>query len=425
MPLTATLAGERVEGPSLDEQEWAQLKARYAAGEELVMACGVTAFPRRSPLGLQHFVHKVGGCALHAGGEESLEHLELKSLVANAARTAGWNASLEYAAPDRSWIADVMAEKDRRRIALEIQLSPQSPEEFQRRQQRYERAGIECLWYVAPHNAAATQGVPAHVLTGSSGSWTTVGPTGFAGQAHLDLAEAVGHHLNGTYQPLIEVAVRAYSLNITMAKCWGEQCAKWMTLWRLEDLQVETRCGHTGTLESQYLPVNRLFPDDRVERVIAPKVLPLLRRRDLDLPQPAGFKTSFSKDAEKSYLAYTCPTCRFMQGDTFIFSEWRWEQYVVPNVSPHYVEIPVHPSALRMLHACLDTGRGRCSQEPVTWRGPAFPDGPDVKSRPIPALLTDFLEDIRHRKTTGRRSYRDAFANPVVSAFDAVSSRHH
>jgi competence protein CoiA len=94
----------------------------------------------------------------------------MKSLVAAAARESGWDAVIEQAAPDRSWIADVMVTKGTETWALEIQFSRQDAAEFRRRQERYEAEGIRCFWLVAEVNREAAAVVPSAMIGGVVGS---------------------------------------------------------------------------------------------------------------------------------------------------------------------------------------------------------------------------------------------------------------
>src|SRR5690606_27826039 len=96
-----------------------------------------------------HFYHHKKN-DLCSGGEESPNHRELKRLCAEGIREAGWQAHLEYAGPDGDWRADVLAEDPQsgRRVAFEIQLSPQTAEQAEYRTERYRAAGVECVWIV-------------------------------------------------------------------------------------------------------------------------------------------------------------------------------------------------------------------------------------------------------------------------------------
>jgi len=145
MPLSAIVAGNTVIGPDLSGKEWADLAARHKKGLAITMACcGAPGHLRKSKRGTQHFYHAVDtGCGYE---EESPEHLELKYLVYRTCKDAGWQTYVECPAPDRSWVADVLAEKDGRKVAFEIQISAISPDELAERDRRYRDAGIESYW---------------------------------------------------------------------------------------------------------------------------------------------------------------------------------------------------------------------------------------------------------------------------------------
>ena len=63
----------------------------------------------------------------------------------------GWTVTPEYRGQTPSgetWIADIYAEKDKAKIAIEIQWSPQSIEETKRRQEKYIASGIRTVWFM-------------------------------------------------------------------------------------------------------------------------------------------------------------------------------------------------------------------------------------------------------------------------------------
>jgi competence CoiA-like predicted nuclease len=82
---------------------------------------------------------------------ETAEHLLAKDIIAKAVLAAGWEAKTECAGQsfgNEDWIADVMAIKDRKRIAIEVQWSRQDREVTKLRQERYMRSGVTGLWLV-------------------------------------------------------------------------------------------------------------------------------------------------------------------------------------------------------------------------------------------------------------------------------------
>lgn len=390
MPLAAYLSDERIEAPFLSDEEWAALRQRWKAGEPLMMACGQAGKPRVSKRGLKHFYHHAeADCTLHPSGE-SADHLEMKSLVAAAAREAGWDAVIEYPASDRAWIADVMVSRDGKRRALEIQFSRQDADEFRRRQERYEAEGIQCLWLAAEVNRQADT-VPCVMIGGVPGARTLSLPA-FTGPAPVDAAEAIAHLLNEEIAPFVELVVRAYSLDTTMLKCWRDSCKRWITAWRLDDLQVETRCGQKGSLLATHYYGSRIFLTDRIERLIAGRVMPVLKQADL--PSPMYLATRYSKTADCSYLALCCPYCNSLQGDVPLSDQSvTWRSYLIEDWLP----LPIKRSALAVPHLCLDIGRGHCNQEPREQEGPAFPDGRLVVPEASPLLLTQALPPLPKR----------------------------
>jgi competence CoiA-like predicted nuclease len=145
VPLKAIVEGEPVIGPDLSEEEWAALKQRHRKGLPVTMACcGAPGHLRSSKNGIQHFYHAAGAGCHYA--EESLEHLAIKEQIYRSCRAAGWETTVEYSSPDRSWIADVYAARDGRKVVFEVQLSTISPDELEERDRKYRNAGIEPYW---------------------------------------------------------------------------------------------------------------------------------------------------------------------------------------------------------------------------------------------------------------------------------------
>ena len=145
MPLKAIVDGETIIGPDLSREEWANLKVRHKKGLRITMGCcGAPGHVRVSKKGTQHFYHASDtGCAYE---EESKEHLEIKEQIYRTCKSEGWVTSVEFAAPDRAWIADVCAVRDGRKIVFEIQISTIPLPELEDRDQKYRDCGIESYW---------------------------------------------------------------------------------------------------------------------------------------------------------------------------------------------------------------------------------------------------------------------------------------
>lgn len=148
MPLRAVSDTGNVHAFEFDAPQWAALKEKYRLVGLRVPCCGVAAVPKTSALGTQFFAHaRRGECTT---APESAEHIYCKQLVAQAARSAGWAVTTERpgVSPEgEEWVADVFCEKGTAKIALEIQMAPQTDEEAVRRQQRYKASGVRGAWF--------------------------------------------------------------------------------------------------------------------------------------------------------------------------------------------------------------------------------------------------------------------------------------
>ena len=145
MPLKAIVDGETIIGPDLSKEEWTNLKSRHEKGLTITMGCcGAPGHLRISKKGTQHFYHAVDtGCNYE---QESREHLEIKYQIYRTCKSENWETYVEFPAPDRTWISDVYAIMDGRKIVFEIQISTISPSVLEERDKKYRNEGIESYW---------------------------------------------------------------------------------------------------------------------------------------------------------------------------------------------------------------------------------------------------------------------------------------
>lgn len=146
MPLTARhVDGRRID--STDDEQWAEV---HVAGYEN-LRCPECAYQMCARGGgerrIRHFAHKPGRsdtCSLTAA--ESAEHLHTKVLVAEAVRTIGWTAEIEY--PGDGWRADVLAisPSSQRRLAFEPQFARIHESTALERMKRHRTSGVETVW---------------------------------------------------------------------------------------------------------------------------------------------------------------------------------------------------------------------------------------------------------------------------------------
>jgi len=359
MPLSALYLGERIESCNMTTGEWAELKRNYRTSG-LVMACGQAGVPKTSTLGTQFFAHKSNtDCRLHEGGPESTEHLATKAAVARAAREIGWDAVIEFPAADRAWIADVLVTNGERIIAIEAQWSAQSQADFERRQARYEAVGIECFWLTAAVNKYNASTVPHHALSGSVGNLRVWLPS--LTDLNLDLGEGIKAILQGEIVPVAEFVATCAAIKTQMSKCW--KCDRWMSLWTVTELDLESRCGGDTTLKwsMPWVPWALQRHEQALEATIRQAI------QISDLPAPIALRSRRSTIADRTYLAMNCPSCGAVQGDGRLAWRRDADEYAVPLGAG--ARLPFNDAVRARPHLCRDFGRGRCSQESSTAAG--------------------------------------------------------
>jgi hypothetical protein len=146
MALKALVNWKLMSAEEIPLDEWRAIQAQKPP---IRMFCCLTQGYMRVREEHQEFVHyrRTEECL---GRPDSPSHDLLKIAVRNAARASGWSAEVEVpdAAPDRKWIADVLASKATARVAFEIQISPITKEALLRRQDVYSRSRVRCCWFV-------------------------------------------------------------------------------------------------------------------------------------------------------------------------------------------------------------------------------------------------------------------------------------
>lgn len=151
MPLIAMLDGKRVDATTHDKSSWDALQASEDRKRLVMPVCNIRAVAKTRGQTTRFFAHySLNDCAVDHGGE-SPQHLAMKEALARGIdEVSGWHAIIEHPHPSREWIIDVLAESDDKahRVAFEVQLSSQTPEDYSRRTQRYFESNVFPVWLV-------------------------------------------------------------------------------------------------------------------------------------------------------------------------------------------------------------------------------------------------------------------------------------
>lgn len=315
MPLAALLDGRRVISSLCEDTQWEEIVTISKKNKERLRMgySDLPCYPRVSKLGLRHFAHRRGAEAstVTVTAPETPEHLLAKTLIVQTASIAGWTAETEVPADDGSWVADTLLTNGDRRIVVEIQWSRQAEDEYRRRQVRYERGGVECIW-LHRHKIESWHrhqyGVPLFHLDVDKDSRSAQVSVPRLGQE-----DGPQIHRTLTLEAFV-IALLTHQiaspsrehLCIWESRCW--KCRGSMTCWTLRD----------GSEEEFFVrnnPLRTMKVRGALRRLR--EALPDL----LELPEFAIPGEAWTKTSGTTYTAFHCPQCKRLQGDWFFMSE--------------------------------------------------------------------------------------------------------
>lgn len=284
------------------------------------------------------------------GRGESTLHALIKREIASGMEAASWKLTPE--ARGGGWRADLLAEREGQKLALEVQLSPSTLEQYRARQARYEAAGIRCVWLCAYYPKGYTPD-PALVILR-----LTANPEG---ELVIGLPRQLGSSpsrcLDGEVMPLSEglerllrgeVVFRAQAelspyLEIVAwrAPCW--KCGyKLNHLW---DVLYHGRaeCG---------LPLKPEKAPPGYESRLASALIEFMARQEL----PARIRPRYSETLGRAYPSFGCLKCEAIFGDWFLRATMMDLMYAPPiwGVLPAPTVQVAHP------HWCVGAG---CEQK--------------------------------------------------------------
>jgi len=295
----------------LNSIEWKSLASLNRRSNLLRMPCcnaGVTL--RRSKRGIQHFVHKViGNCT---SAPETEHHLRLKEFAVEVARRYGWTVETEVrgvTSDGEEWIADVLARKNNAKVAIEIQWSPQTPEETLRRQERYRQSGVRCLWLFRHAGFPIAAEIPAvQVSAVGDGYVTSLSDISMPLQSFLDAAfdGRLKFGLPSIGKALVQI--RAGDI-----ECWKSQCKATTQIITGIDVIFGSRTYSwiVKTLDGAPPSVLRSVIDN------LPKNLKI-----------GTLKKRYSNTVGDEYLSNGCYRCDSLIGQHFEFSVWYSDEII-------------------------------------------------------------------------------------------------
>lgn len=303
--------------------------------------CGSRAILKTSKLGTQFFAHKVkpetNDCSK---GGETPEHIHIKYLVSKKLFECGWSVEVEkrgVSSQGEVWIADIYAEKDKFKIAIEVQWSRQSFVETKRRQQIYKDSGVRCAWLLRSGSVKdrdaivgdflhRTKSVPVFSIyrnqKESDSAYKVYNVCKAASEERLnpDPLEQTELELNDFVEKLVSSKIQFYrtysdtsklTLDIVRMQCWS--CK------RVTNTVVKARFKNTlYGIENSYSSISQDV-DECDSRTIE-----LINNSFAQRYNFAPLRSRYSKTVDSSYIANSCTYCDALMGRHFMKS---WGSY--------------------------------------------------------------------------------------------------
>jgi len=363
MPLVALVDGQRAVSSLMSDDEWLTLQKFVRAKKgSLTLLCGLPGHPKTRK-GTRFFAHNPGNggaCTEHPG--ETAQHLRAKDIIVRAAVAAGWDAQPEVSGD--GWVADVLAEKDGRKVAFEVQWSPQVDADYAYRQERYAASGVRCAWFVRHERSvhAPTKEVPIFLLAEEDDDMMVS-----LGGKVQPLGDGVTALLEGRLQHRDYVSSgdpAEMIVHVHQDQCW--KCGAPFMFWTVAGATATGLCGLTHWEESHY----EVFAKDRIEAT--PAIRQAAEQAAIGVVVPlAKLSPRSTKMSGSTYMAFSCPKCNAVSGDMYVRDTLMENGYEEPF---RKVTLPVGEHGLPCPHWCLDTGAGNCATPPTGYTPPKLPE---------------------------------------------------
>lgn len=308
MPFRAIISGKSILAFALSPHEWRSLQSQLRDNRSLgqLPCCDAPAIAKTSKLGTQFFAHyaKRDCDASH----ETEAHRGAKRAVYDGCIDAGWNALMEDVSPDGAWRADVLARRQRTKVAFEIQWSRQSAQRTLERHRGFARHDVRCCWLFRhlPF-AKANREVPAFKLIESSDGSS---PSVTLGSGTRSLREFARMMLEGRVKFRARVSVHLEDVHCRIRR---DRCPGCKTIVHIADAvmpPLASLCGLRLSEATEFAAIQKLYLDwSRALQSLRAEDLPLSVREQKTIPHlvlrsPPG--KPFMTAAGRSGF---CPVC--------------------------------------------------------------------------------------------------------------------
>jgi|JI9StandDraft_1071089.scaffolds.fasta_scaffold61099_2 hypothetical protein len=282
----------------------------------------------------------------------SKKHDRIQQEIVSACRHLGFKATQEFSGQD--WRADVYVPNNRKPIAFEIQLSPQSLRKTLERQSKYIRDGITGCWFFENPVSKLNEERPDLPLFYVEDAMDSNLKVNLGNRRKIDLHTFL--------QNFISNSIQFKPLAITKSRQLVDLVFYKMECWKCHEL------NHLFYVESPFYsacyakiqPEEALWESNSME--FRPEIIELAQncvdsRKDLDL-KLGQIKPRYSKTVEDSYTSFGCYKCDSIFGDWYVM-EAKMEMRYEPHELTYQGEIELKERIeLPIRHWCFpDNGK--------------------------------------------------------------------
>lgn len=320
MSIRARINGEDIFSFKMDKDSWHELKASYKEKSLLMPCCDSKAIPKVSKLNNYFFAHsRKGPCS---SAPETPEHIYLKTLIAKQAVSLGWDVVTERTGETpngEQWIADVFCTKGKARLALEVQWSSQTQDEFRRRQDKYDSSDVRAAWlyrlknnkeYSVSHYNSNDDDLPyEHKIPVFGIKYRPDSKDLYVPQFDVSIDDFVRGMLQGKlkWSPIKEEMLIAKLIPYSW-RCW--KCEKFTKV--ILAVSLHNQMGKVVMFED--------FGSGQIAEFIARHV----NNQILASCGVGSLKSRYSKTEGRSYISNSCRHCNALMGNHFISQKSRY-----------------------------------------------------------------------------------------------------
>ncbi|MEQ8192315.1 MAG: hypothetical protein ABRQ39_30395 [Candidatus Eremiobacterota bacterium] len=315
MPLRAKFDGQDKIATLINDIEWEEIKEIISSNKNLLIlpCCEALAYLRISKLGTKHFVHrKKSSCQFY----ENDEILKMKNDIVIACSSCNYKVKTEVSYPE--WSADVLAIKDKIKIAFEVSHKPLN--KVLEIQETYRKNGIRGCWFFKEkfrEKIYPKKELPIFYISIDKNNNINV----LLNDKYINLIEFVKLLLSGQIkfsQKLVSKSQQEIRIIFFEMICW--KCKKISHIYFLEKnnkISYISKCG-VVMAKKQEIPRQEDSLQEEFKNEVITTVMNYVKSEEGKKLRIGSIEPRYSKSKGESYISFGCYWCASIIGKPFI-----------------------------------------------------------------------------------------------------------